>query len=353
MQGHLCDTGVRLWYDGRIACAVVAHRAIVGDGMKLLRLYDRFEADIDRIERDLAHKVALAHPTLRDAALHLLRAGGKRVRPVFVLLCGQFGQYDVQRLVDAAVPLEMIHMATLVHDDVIDCAHTRRGQQTVGARWGAQTAMYVGDFLFGKAIAQLVELDVPAIHRIVSRVMVQMVIGELEQMRWLGVIDQTVRDYLLRIRRKTALLIASSCQIGALVAGASEQCAQQLYMYGYHIGMAFQIQDDLLDFTGTETQLGKRPGSDLRQGNVTLPVLYAAKDARVREVIARCLLPGADDSVKNDAIVLVQRSDGLGEAARLAQRYCARALRVLDRLPNIAARDDLRTTAEVLAHRAY
>lgn len=325
----------------------------VGETMKLLQLYQRFHEDIATIERCIAESVATSQETLHEVAMHLLQAGGKRVRPIFVLLCGQFGRYDVLRLAEVAIPLELIHMATLVHDDVIDQAATRRGKPTIFAQKGARVAMYAGDYLLGRAMTVSAQVRIPAVHRIVAKTMVQMVVGEFQQMRLFGQIEQTVYDYLLRIRRKTAMLIATSCQAGALISEVSERVANRLYAYGYNVGMAFQIQDDVLDLTGTAQQLGKPPGSDLRQGNVTLPVLYAMQDPMVYEAVRRCFLSNAESSAVEQAVALIRESDGIQRAEALAQRYCARALCVLDSLPAVEAREDLRTTAQILLERAY
>jgi len=322
--------------------------------MKLLDLYAKLHDDIQYIERKLDESVRTDEAELNDAALHLLKAGGKRLRPVFVLLSGRFGQYDIERLSHVAVPLELIHMATLVHDDVIDDAATRRGQPTVKAKWDERIAMYTGDYIFGKALTVASRLERPDIHRILSKAMVQMVIGEMEQVRYFYKLEQTVRDYLLRIRRKTALLIAISCQLGAMAAGAPDRVAQQLYSFGYNAGMAFQIRDDILDLKGTEKQLGKPPGSDMRQGNITLPVLYAIRNEKVRAAVA-AVATGADPdpAALKAAIALVCASPGMKEAEELSYRYIDKAIAALGNLPNIPAKKDFAAIAKFIADRSY
>lgn len=181
-------------------------------------------------------------------------------------MSGKFGRYDLTRLKKVAAALELIHMATLVHDDVIDDALTRRGTLTVKSKWDNRIAMYTGDYILGKALTKVTELEMPRIHQILSRAIVQMCIGEMEQIRHFFNPSQSVRTYLLRIRRKTALLIAVSCQLGAIAAEADEYTVQRLYSFGYNVGMAFQIRDDILDICGSEKELGKPPGSDIRAG---------------------------------------------------------------------------------------
>lgn len=322
--------------------------------MKLLDLYAKLSEDMSYIERKLEENVQTQDAELNEAALHLLKAGGKRLRPVFVLLSGRFGEYDLERLSTIAVSLELIHMATLVHDDVIDDAAVRRGQPTVKAKWDERIAMYTGDYILGKALTVAARLEQPEIHRILSKAMVQMVVGEMEQIRLFYALDQSIRDYLLRIRRKTALLIATSCQLGAMAAGAPNRVAQQLYSFGYNAGMAFQIRDDILDIKGTEKQLGKPPGSDMRQGNITLPVLYALRDPVVRDAVETVTNGEAPDpKALKRAIALVRSSSGMKEAEQLSQRYIHKAIEALEPLPNIAAKKDFIAIAKFIGDRSY
>lgn len=324
--------------------------------MKWLDLYAELKPDLALVEAELEKRILIEQKMLHDAAAHLLRAGGKRIRPVFVLLAGQFGNGSLDRLKRVAVALELIHMGSLVHDDVIDEAELRRGRPTVKAKWDNRVAMYTGDYLFAKALLTITELEHPDIHHILSGAMVQICLGEMEQIRFFFQMDQTVRDYLLRIRRKTALLIAISCQLGALAAGTSRRDAALLYRYGYNIGMAFQIRDDILDITGTEKQLGKPPGSDIRQGNITLPFLYALENeaiaSRMQPLIRK--LREAEGRGDTDALLdLVRASDGISRAESLANRYIDKALKALDELPNVPARRNLADISGFIASRNY
>ncbi|WP_308639140.1 heptaprenyl diphosphate synthase component II [Paenibacillus silvisoli] len=324
--------------------------------MKLLDIYAKMKSDLDAIEGQLARSVTSEHALLTDASTHLLKAGGKRIRPVFVLLAGKFGTYSLDVLQKVAVPLELIHMASLVHDDVIDNAETRRGQLTVKSKWDNRIAMYTGDYIYGKALTIVTDLDNPQIHQILSKAMVQMCIGEMEQIRDFFNTDQSVRNYLLRIRRKTALLIAISCQLGALAAKADRQTANRLYRFGYNVGMAFQIRDDLLDLLGTEKQIGKPPGSDIKQGNMTLPVLLALqepdiKDALLAEIIQIRETNGAGETKK--ALNIIRKSAGIHTADALATRYIKKAIDALSGLPNVPAKKNLTDIAHFVGKRNY
>lgn len=324
--------------------------------MKLMDIYARMKKDIAYVERELEESVHTDHTMLNETAVHLLKAGGKRIRPVFVLLSGQFGRYDIKRIKNIAVPLELIHMATLVHDDVIDDADTRRGQLTVRAKWDNRVAMYTGDYIFAQALVVAAQLNEPRIHQILSSAIVELSVGEIEQIRYFFRTGQTLRHYLLRIKRKTALLIAISCQLGAIASEADDEYSQLLYEFGYNVGMAFQIRDDILDLTGTEKELGKPPGSDIRQGNITLPVLYALEDSQIRnELLAEIerirLLDGQTDV--SPFLRLVRSGPYIEAADKLSSRYIDRAIAALSGLPDIRAKRDLIDIARFIGNRSY
>lgn len=324
--------------------------------MKLMELYATMKTDVQYIEKQLEKNIRCDHELLSETSLHLFKAGGKRIRPVFVLLSGKFGSYNIEKLQHIAVPLEMIHMASLVHDDVIDNAETRRGQLTVKSRWDNKIAMYTGDYIYAKALTLVTQLHNPKIHQILSKAMVQMCIGEMEQIRDFFNTNQTVRNYMRRIRRKTALLIAISCQLGAIAAEASDTISNALYRFGYNVGMAYQIRDDLLDLCGTEKQLGKPPGSDMRQGNITLPVLLALQDESIRKPLLAEIeeihrLDGQMDVSR--AVAMIRNSKGIDQADQLANRYIEKALHALERLPNLKAKKNLTEITHFVAKRSY
>ncbi|MEX2416204.1 MAG: polyprenyl synthetase family protein [Paenibacillaceae bacterium] len=324
--------------------------------MKLLDIYTSLKGDIRYIEDELDKSIRSDHALLNKTSLHLLKAGGKRIRPVFVLLAGQFGDYSLERLKQVAVTLELIHMASLVHDDVIDDADTRRGQFTVKSKWDNRIAMYTGDYIFAKALMVLTELADPQIHKILSKAIVQMTIGEMEQIRYFFHYEQTVREYLLRIRRKTALLFAVSCQLGALAVGADSSKSRALYAFGYNVGMAFQIRDDILDICGTEKQIGKPPGSDIRQGNITLPFIMALKDSPRRETMIAHIETIREADGKADTSTLLQllrESNGLEQAEKLLELYIEKAIVAVSQLPEQSAKRSLIEIAHFVGNRTY
>lgn len=325
--------------------------------MRLTEIYLRKREELEAVERALEEAVLSDRELLEETSLHLLKAGGKRIRPMFVLLSSEFGRGDPERVRAVAVGIELIHMATLVHDDVIDDAETRRGRETVRSKWDNRIAMYTGDYLLAKALSVVTRLEDPRVHRILSGVIVRMCVGEIEQIRLFFRIDQSVGDYLRRIRRKTALLIAASCGLGALAAHASEEAYRALYAYGAFVGMAFQIRDDVLDLTGSERELGKPPGSDLRQGNLTYPVLYALQRedlrGRLTDAVERIRNgPHAAEALQ-EALAIVRSSGGVEAAESLADRYVAKALDALEGLPDGTTKRDLAEIAKFAGRRSF
>ncbi|MBM7647994.1 heptaprenyl diphosphate synthase [Bacillus ectoiniformans] len=320
--------------------------------MKLKMLYSFLKTDIDLIEKEMEKAISSESPALRQASLHLLQAGGKRIRPVFVLLGAKFGDYQIERVKNVAVALELIHMASLVHDDVIDNAELRRGQPTVKMEWDNRVAMYTGDYIFARSLEYMTDIPNIEAHRILANTIVEVCVGEIVQIKDKYRYEQNLRDYLRRIKRKTALLIAASCQLGAISANVPADIHRKLYTFGYNVGMAFQITDDILDFTSTEAELGKPAGSDLWQGNVTLPVLFAMKDPALKEKITRV----NEDTSKGDMaeiISLLKKSDAIEQSHALSQRYLNRALAVLEELPDNRTRKSLRDIAKYIGKRKF
>lgn len=321
--------------------------------MNLVDIYFQLKGDVQYIEQELERSIDTTYPDLYQSSTHLLKAGGKRIRPVFVLLAGKWGNYDLEKLKRVAVPLELIHMATLVHDDVVDDAMTRRGSQTVRAKWDNRVAMYTGDYIFARALHIATELGNPQIHQILSKAIYEMCKGEIEQVRDLYNFQQGLRDYLRRIKRKTALLIAISCQLGAVAADATADMVRRMYGYGYNVGMAFQITDDILDFTGTQKQLGKPAGSDLRQGNITLPALYSFSVGPERERFQQWIREDRLFDHMDEAIHLIRNSEGIGYANRLAERYIQRACAILEPLPAGKTKKSLYEIAQFIIGRKF
>ncbi|MCT2537387.1 heptaprenyl diphosphate synthase component II [Aquibacillus koreensis] len=322
--------------------------------MKLAMTYAYLKQDLNQIEKALEQTIQANHPVLREASTQLLQAGGKRLRPVFVLLSSMFGEYNLERIKTVAVSLELIHMASLVHDDVIDESELRRGKPTVKAKWDNRVAMYTGDYIFARALEILAEIDNPKAHKILSNTMVELTIGEMEQIKDKFNLDQNLRTYLRRIKRKTALLISSSCQLGAIASNASIEYEKKLYRYGYYIGMSYQIIDDILDFTSTEAQLGKPAGSDLLQGNLTLPALLAIQnDPSFYDELSKLFNKGEDLTPGEIKPVIdkIKSSDVIEKSFELSETYLAKAYESINDLPDIKAKQTFKDIATYIGKR--
>lgn len=321
--------------------------------VRLKLLYADLKSDIEVIEKELEKALNSSSHLLNDASLHLLQAGGKRIRPVFVLLCAQFGQYNIHHLKNIAVPFELIHMASLVHDDVIDNSDIRRGRVTVKSQWNNRVAMYTGDFIFARALEYITNIENPKAHQILSKTMVELVNGEVIQIEDKFDLNQDLRDYFRRIKRKTALLIESSCELGAVVAGTTDKVARHLKRYGYFVGMSFQIIDDILDFTSTDQELGKPAGSDLLQGNITLPVLLLKDDPQARLYIDKALAGQLTEQERHTFLKMVRKSDVIKQTRTISDKYLQKALKEVEALPNHPVKKKLRDIAVFMGKRKF
>ncbi|HLT58243.1 MAG TPA: polyprenyl synthetase family protein [Limnochordales bacterium] len=310
---------------------------------------------LQAVEQQLRTAMDDSGAETRDIALHLIESGGKRIRPIMTLLSARVFARDVQRAVPLGVAAELIHMATLVHDDVIDEANTRRGRPTVNSRWGNHSAVLAGDCLLAKALVILVDHSTPEIVRIMSDMILRMCDGEIQQKASLGRLDQTEEDYYRRIEKKTALFFAACCQSGALLHGATPDQARALAEYGRNIGMAFQVVDDLLDVSGEAAVVGKPVGSDLAAGVLTLPVIYLLQQDGMRERVEAILGGGtAIDAQQVQAVLELVRSNGAIEYSRqVAAAFAQRAQKELEALPAGEGRELLALIADELLQRAY
>jgi len=305
-----------------------------------------------RVEELIYVALQSDNPLIQESSTHLLRAGGKRLRPTLVLLCGSVFREPGDMLIAVAAATELVHTATLVHDDTVDRAEMRRGIPTVNAGWGDHVAVLLGDYLFARAFSLLAATGDPRTVRVMADVVHRMSAGEIEQ--WTRRFDPTLGEltYLDGIDKKTACFIAECCRLGAMLSGASPEQAQALRDYGYGIGMGFQIVDDILDLAGDARRFGKNIGGDLRTGVVTLPVIHALAHSPQRQRISEAIRSrNIGDREVAEIRALVERCGGLHYAYRVAERYTAHARRCLDGLPPGAARDALASMADYLIRR--
>lgn len=312
------------------------------------------QEDLKAIEAELLRQTEAPDPLLTQVARQMVKAGGKRLRPIFVVLGGKCCGGSLEQLLPLAVAMEMIHMATLIHDDVIDASPLRRGRPTVWARWGEKISLHAGDYLFARALLLVATYDDPRIPSLLAQVSVKMVQGELEQLDTTFTVALTVKDYLKRIRRKTALLISASCELGAVAAGGSWEKIRALRLYGRYLGMAFQLTDDVLDMVADPDTLGKPLGSDLRQGVITLPAIYALKVSPHHRRLALLLTkPSKSEAEISETIELIQECGGIDYTLNMAERYLKKAREHLKVLPPGHSRNILEELTYFVKVRAY
>lgn len=283
--------------------------------------------DLTALEAELLSIIHSPVHLITEISEHLVQAGGKRLRPALYFLSARCGCDDQAKLQPLATAIELIHMATLVHDDVIDNAATRRGIPTANNKWGNQMSVLIGDYLFAKAFSIVASSQVSGrVMQVLTEVICSMSEGEIIQNQDIFNPEQHEMEYLSRIAKKTADFIAASCELGALTAGLPEAYVQALRDYGHSIGMAFQITDDILDITASSEQLGKPAGNDLRQGIVTLPVLYALKHspaaAELRTIVATCNMTEAELA---RGLQIIHETDAVEYSYKLVGEYLNRA----------------------------
>ncbi len=291
-------------------------------------IFDLVRDDLALVEDELARQSDTAFPAVSEIAAYLLGGGGKRLRPALLLLSANYAGRKDRSAIRLAAVVELLHSATLIHDDVIDSAGTRRGRPSANARWGNHRSVLTGDWLYMQSFQMALEERNFRILDILIDLTQKMVEGELIQLEKIGRIDVTEDDALRLATYKTACLFSGCARLGAVLGGLEREEEQALADYGRYAGLAFQLVDDLLDFTASAQQLGKPVLSDLKEGKVTLPLIYAMENGHreARELVSRVLAEKEFDSVRPETIVsLVQDSGALDRARCLAQDYAQRA----------------------------
>jgi heptaprenyl diphosphate synthase len=316
-------------------------------------LAGRLTASMALVEQLLHDSVKSEDPFVAEVARHLVEAGGKRFRPLLVLLAAEFGDPTAPGVVPAAVVVELTHLATLYHDDVMDEAAIRRGGPSANARWDNTIAILTGDFLFARASDLLADLG-PAAVRIQARTFERLVTGQIHETVGPAEGQDPLDHYLSVVADKTGSLIATSGRFGAMLSGADDATVDVLTRFGERIGIAFQLSDDLLDVRSDATDSGKTPGTDLREGVPTLPVFHALRsddpdDDRLRDLLSR---PLPDDDEHAEALALLRVHPGLETARLEVRRWADDAREVLAPLPVGPARAALERLCDVVVDRS-
>jgi octaprenyl-diphosphate synthase len=306
--------------------------------------------ELKLVEENLARSIQCQEAKLTEISSHLIEGGGKRVRPMITLL--SFRLFDgarIQDAVDIATAIELIHTATLLHDDIIDRAETRRGRESAYRKFGLKNTLITGDFLFIKGFEYAGKFD-ETIVQWTADACTQLTEGEVLQGFFNRNTAVTVPDYLEIVTRKTASLFQTGARVGAYLAGASPSLIQAIGQYGLNLGIAFQIVDDILDIVGTELLLGKPTGMDLRDGNPSLPIILALREGHA--AVADAFFGSQPEEEKIQAAIrAIEKSTAIDQAHALSRRYADKALDFVDHLPASVYRNGLRTMIQLISER--
>ena len=318
--------------------------------MELNDIYRPVDDGLSIIEKNLKAEANVNVELLSQLLKYMLDNSGKRIRPALTLLAGRFFNYDIEKLKLMGTGVELLHNATLVHDDIVDNAPIRRGKPSIVAAWGKGSALLLGDYLFARAGVLVASTGNIRVTKLFSETLMTISGGELSQVDIDYNIKQARQNYYNWIAAKTARLFSTSVETGAILTGASEDMVKAFNRYGYYFGMAFQIVDDILDFIGKETELGKPVGSDLIEGAVTLPsILYAEEhqhDTMIKEVIAR-----RDPEMVAHVVEKVKNSSVIEESFTIARDFSEKACHSLDPLPDNEYRKSLTDLAYFIVDR--
>lgn len=320
--------------------------------LKGIPILDLIHEELERVERKMREVSRIEYEQLRATLDYLLGGGGKRLRPALVLLSSRFYPADAEKVTSMAAAVETLHTATLIHDDLIDNAFLRRGNPTLNALWNSAATVLTGDYLFARAAAFAAETESVRVVSIFARTLMTICNGELNQI-FGGDRGQLTREYYYqRIYSKTASLFAASTEAGAVLGEAPPTEVQALRDYGYNLGMAFQIVDDILDFAGNEGELGKPIGSDLRQGIITLPTICFLEAHPEDKTVSRVLsAQGKGDDEIRAAVEAIKESGAIESSTAEARGFAARSRDALSILPHNEYRQAMLDLADFVVER--
>ena len=317
----------------------------MNDTATLSRLFVGIQSDLEQVDITFENRATSGLDILNSASMHALGSPGKRLRTALTLLSGKMNSYRFDKLLPLSVAFEMVHLATLIHDDIVDNAKTRRGNPTVNALWGDNIAILLGDYYFAKTAGLIADINDNRIDHLFSDTVATVCEGTIMEMMTAGRIDLTIESYYEKISHKTACLIAACCKGGAIVSQATDEEIALLYEYGLNLGIAFQIIDDILDYTEDQATIGKPAGNDLRQGMVTLPLIYALQE-QPKNGHHQCvhgLLTGSSskDEDIHSVVKWVVTGQGVERSRADAYAYAEKARQTLYHFPDSPDRDVL------------
>ena len=327
---------------------------VVENYVSMAEVWDAYREDLNEVESQIHKNISSEAPLINVVAGHILSSGGKRIRPLLLILCARLCGYFQRDYLILGSYIEFIHTATLLHDDVLDEADLRRGQKTARRVWGNHASILVGDFLYSQAMAQIAAFHNHGFNEVLADACRKMAEGEVLQLCANNQPNIGEADYLQMVEYKTATLVAASCKIGAIIGGASLEEQLALYHFGLHLGMAFQLVDDQLDYTADRDRLGKSLGQDLRQGMVTLPLIHLLQTCSEPESLwlkTQIHNKSIDDQVLEDIIALMKKYGSLHYAMSRAREYVEAASLELEPFTESPAKRSLAIVASYMINR--
>ncbi|EYE89363.1 geranylgeranyl pyrophosphate synthase [Fervidicella metallireducens AeB] len=316
--------------------------------------YPEIAYELEIVKNIIKDNIKSSEKYFKESIFELVDAGGKMLRPGLLLIASRFGNYDKEKMYNLAAAIELMHSATLIHDDIIDEARFRRGIETIQSKLGKEYAVYTGDFLFCQCFIMLSKFNYSMDNlREISAAISQICKGEIRQYNLRYSLDTGIKNYLKIISGKTAALFAISLYTGAWESQCDEKTSKLLGRIGYHVGMAFQIIDDILDFTGDTLRLGKKTHTDIIKGYYTLPIIYAIKEdkeGKIKDILENNII---EEKEIQELIKLVNQFKGIEKSRKLADKYTEKAFRSIEELPECKAKKILKEITHELLSRNY
>ena len=312
------------------------------------------QKDLEKLESSIDELISTRVSYIKEIVTYIIKSGGKRVRPVLVMLCSKLCGYRGRKHIPYAAIIEFIHTATLLHDDVVDNAKTRRGLSTVNTVWGNEPSVLVGDFLYSRSFELMSRDGNNEILKTISKVTTALSEGEILEIVKTADVETTEKDYYEIIGNKTAVLFGAACEIGAILGQRPDNERRALRNFGYDLGIAFQLMDDVLDYTSYNDVLGKRVGTDLKEGKVTLPLIHVLRNAgeknkaRIEKIFAKPRITQRDfDRV----LAIIEKNGGIAYTLEATERHLTQAKRYLDVFPTSRYKTALLELADYMLKR--
>ncbi len=322
--------------------------------MQIESIYSLVKGELEQSEQLVSDSLQSPIELINDLSRHIIQSGGKRIRPLLVLLCAKAFGYQGDLHIRLAAIVELIHTATLLHDDVIDASTLRRGQNTANSVWGNQASVLVGDYLYSHAFQLMVGMDNMLVMEILARSTNTIVQGEILQLQHSYHAKTSEEVYLEIIRCKTGKLFQASAELGAVIASIDETDYEAIGTFGLQLGVAFQLIDDALDYHSNPEKVGKNIGDDLAEGKTTLPLIYALQNCNAQEAkLIQSSVEAGDCSHLPEILRIIETTQAMTYTFSLAQQTIANAIIALEKIPSSIYRDALKSLAEFVVNRQY